>query len=52
MQYRRIKKHSAICLLGKSTIIGIADQDGSYVAEFLPGKAYELHGIIRRAFYI
>jgi len=30
-------------------ITGITGQDGSYLAEFLLGKRYEVHGIIRRA---
>jgi len=30
-------------------ISGITDQDGSYPAELLLSKGYELHGLIRRA---
>jgi len=30
-------------------ITGITGQDGSYLTEFLLGKGYEVHGIIRRA---
>jgi GDPmannose 4,6-dehydratase len=30
-------------------IIGITGQDGSYLAELLLGKGYEVHGIIRRS---
>ena len=30
-------------------ITGISGQDGSYLAEFLLDKGYEVHGIIRRA---
>ena len=33
----------------KALITGIAGQDGSYPAEFLLSKGYEVHGIIRRA---
>jgi GDPmannose 4,6-dehydratase len=33
----------------KALITGITGQDGSYLAEFLLGKDYEVHGIIRRA---
>ena len=29
-------------------ITGITGQDGSYLAEFLLDKGYEVHGIIRR----
>jgi len=32
-------------------ISGITGQDGSYLAEFLLDKGYEVHGIIRRASY-
>jgi len=33
----------------KALITGITGQDGSYLAEFLLCKGYEVHGIIRRA---
>ena len=33
----------------KAIITGITGQDGSYLAEFLLGKGYEVHGLIRRA---
>lgn len=33
----------------KAVITGITGQDGSYLAEFLISKGYEVHGIIRRA---
>jgi GDPmannose 4,6-dehydratase len=33
----------------KAFITGISGQDGSYLAEFLLTKGYEVHGIIRRA---
>ena len=33
----------------KALITGISGQDGSYLAEFLLGKGYEVHGVIRRA---
>jgi GDPmannose 4,6-dehydratase len=33
----------------KALITGITGQDGSYLAELLLGKGYEVHGIIRRA---
>lgn len=32
----------------KALITGITGQDGSYLAEFLLSKDYEVHGIIRR----
>src|SRR4029077_1619290 len=33
----------------KALITGITGQDGSFLAELLLGKGYEVHGIIRRA---
>lgn len=33
----------------KALITGITGQDGSYLAEFLVEKDYEVHGIVRRA---
>lgn len=36
--------------MGKIALItGITGQDGSYLAEFLLDKGYEVHGIIRRS---
>jgi len=36
-------------MLKKCLITGITGQDGSYLAEFLLSKGYEVHGMIRRA---
>ena len=36
-------------LLKKALITGITGQDGSYLAELLLSKGYEVHGVIRRA---
>ena len=33
----------------KALITGITGQDGSYLAEFLLSKSYQVHGVIRRA---
>ena len=33
----------------KAFITGITGQDGSYLAEFLLDKNYEVHGLIRRS---
>ena len=33
----------------KALITGITGRDGSYLAELLLSKGYEVHGIIRRA---
>lgn len=35
--------------MAKALITGITGQDGSYLAEFLLDKGYEVHGIIRRS---
>jgi GDPmannose 4,6-dehydratase len=36
-------------LMKKALIIGITGQDGSYLAELLLQKGYEVHGIVRRS---
>jgi len=36
-------------LVKKALITGITGQDGSYLAEFLISRGYEVHGLIRRA---
>ena len=36
-------------MMKKALITGITGQDGSYLAEFLLHKGYEVHGVIRRA---
>ena len=33
----------------KALITGISGQDGSYLAELLLGKGYEVYGIVRRS---
>ena len=33
----------------RALVTGITGQDGSYIAEFLLSKGYEVHGIVRRA---
>ncbi len=53
----KIKKFSRIALtslddtikMKKALIAGITGQDGSYLAEFLLKKGYQVHGIIRRS---
>jgi GDP-D-mannose dehydratase len=35
--------------LQRALITGISGQDGSYLAELLLGKGYQVHGIVRRA---
>src|ERR1700754_4734878 len=36
-------------LMKRALITGITGQDGSYLAELLLSKGYEVHGIIRRS---
>ena len=38
-----------IPLMKKAFITGITGQDGSYLAEFLLAKGYEVHGLVRRS---
>ena len=45
MEKTRLKSNSMKIAL----ITGITGQDGSYLAELLLSKGYEVHGIIRRA---
>ena len=33
----------------KALITGVTGQDGSYLAEFLLEKGYEVHGMVRRS---
>lgn len=36
-------------MIKKALVTGVTGQDGSYLAELLLSKGYEVHGIIRRA---
>ena len=36
-------------VMKKAIITGITGQDGSYLAELLLSKGYEVHGLVRRA---
>lgn len=47
--YRRRTLPSGAIMTKRALITGITGQDGSYLAELLLGKGYEVHGIIRRA---
>jgi len=38
-----------VLIMKKSLLTGITGQDGSYLAEILLEKGYEVHGIIRRS---
>src|SRR5579864_3066324 len=44
--YRRC--NGGIKILKRALITGITGQDGSYLAELLLQKGYEVHGIVRR----
>src|SRR6266566_1382059 len=43
------KRPTIIALMKRALITGITGQDGSYLADLLLEKGYEVHGIIRRA---
>jgi GDPmannose 4,6-dehydratase len=45
----RQKQIEKVNMTKKALITGITGQDGSYLAEFLLEKGYEVHGLIRRA---
>lgn len=45
----RSRLHGGCKVLKKAFITGITGQDGSYLAELLLAKGYEVHGMIRRA---
>src|SRR5674476_629590 len=45
----RIRAEGRIPMVKKALITGITGQDGSYLAELLLNKGYEVHGIVRRA---
>ena len=36
-------------MIKRALITGITGQDGSYLAEFLLDKGYEVHGLVRRS---
>lgn len=44
-----VKKNKKLFYQKKALITGITGQDGSYLAELLLSKGYEVHGIIRRS---
>ena len=44
-----LRQPEKILMMKKALITGITGQDGSYLAEFLLEKGYEVHGIKRRA---
>jgi GDPmannose 4,6-dehydratase len=46
---RRILNDIILPLMKRALITGITGQDGSFLAEFLLAKGYEVHGIVRRA---
>src|SRR4029453_14108521 len=42
-------KDGSLLVVKSALITGITGQDGSYLAELLLGKGYEVHGLIRRS---
>lgn len=47
--FSHAQRKTRIEIMKKALITGITGQDGSYLAEFLLEKGYEVHGIVRRA---
>src|SRR6187549_3133398 len=45
----RGRRARAKALMKRALITGITGQDGSYLAELLLAKGYEVHGVIRRS---
>ena len=43
------KEFSEQLIMKKAFITGVTGQDGSYLAEFLLNKGYEVHGLVRRS---
>ena len=43
-----VNNEGRISLMKKALITGITGQDGSYLAELLLSKGYEVHGVVRR----
>ena len=52
-KHRRYPRESTFCYeetrMKRALVTGITGQDGSYLAELLLAKGYEVHGIVRRA---
>src|SRR5437868_4871523 len=46
---RELPEVVAQTMAKKALITGITGQDGSYLAELLLGKGYEVHGLVRRS---
>jgi GDPmannose 4,6-dehydratase len=44
-----LSSYNKECRVKKALITGITGQDGSYLAEYLLSRGYEVHGIIRRS---
>lgn len=49
MQYAAQDTDERVVTYEKALITGITGQDGSYLAEFLLEKGYDVHGVIRRS---
>ena len=48
-EVRTARNPAGRVMVKRALITGITGQDGSYLAEFLLNKGYEVHGVIRRA---
>ena len=44
-----VRRPLSFLLVKRAFITGVTGQDGSYLAELLLKKGYEVHGLIRRA---
>ena len=44
-----IEREGKVLMVKRALITGITGQDGSYLAELLLSKGYEVHGLIRRS---
>src|SRR5258705_11082322 len=45
----RLRYFHYSCAVKKALITGVTGQDGSYLAELLLKKGYEVHGMVRRS---
>src|SRR3546814_12820005 len=47
--YRVVPQATSVGAMKRAFITGITGQDGSYLAELLLGKGYDVHGLVRRS---
>ena len=48
-KHKKQRKYIEVVTMKKALITGVTGQDGSYLAEFLLSKGYEVYGMIRRS---